>query len=190
MVQSLERHAGGHRAISHDTHHFMLLTQLLPGFHHPERRRDPSAGVARVEGVEDALLPLAEPAQSAKLPECVKLLTATGQQLVRIGLIAGIPDDLIVRRIEEIVQCDRQFDNPQIGGEMPSHAGDGQDDLLTDFLAQFRELLRSHPFQIRGAVNSLEQRHTGLSPLSFRVVRPPLVSESHGVRLARYGRPC
>ena len=36
-----------------------------------------------------------------------------------IGLVSDVPDDLIVRRVENIVKSDRQFNNAETGTEMP-----------------------------------------------------------------------
>ena len=59
--------------------------------------------MAGVEGIVDALLPLAKTAEPFMLPEGVKLLGSPGQELMGIGLIAGIPDDLVLRRVQQVV---------------------------------------------------------------------------------------
>src|SRR5439155_3888670 len=94
------------------------------------------AGMARIKRVVHALLPLAEPAESAELPQGVEPLPPSRQQLVGVGLVARIPDNLILRRVQQRVQGHRQLDDAQVRGKMPSDVRDDRNDLLTDFLAQ------------------------------------------------------
>ena len=44
------------------------------------------------------------------------------RDLVRIGLMADVPDDTVVRRVEHVVQRNRQLDDTKAGAEMA--AGD------------------------------------------------------------------
>jgi hypothetical protein len=37
---------------------------------------------------------------------------------VRIGLVADVPDEPVVRRVEDVVQRDGQFDDAEAGAEM------------------------------------------------------------------------
>lgn len=64
----------------------------------------------------------------------MELFASAGKQLMGIGLIAGIPHDLVLRRIQQVLKCDRQFDHTQIRGEVPTDIGDRADDLFPDFL--------------------------------------------------------
>jgi len=93
----------------------------------------------------------------------MELLPASGQQFVGIGLIAGIPHDFVFRRIQEILQRDRQLHHTQIGGQVPPDIRNHRKDLLTDLLAQFRKLLRGEAFQISGTVDIFQQRHCTIS---------------------------
>ncbi len=70
-----------------------------------------------------------------------------------IRLIAGVPDDFIFRRVQEVLQCDRQFHDTQIGGQMPPDIRNHRKDLLTNLLAEFRKLFRGQSLQISGTVD-------------------------------------
>jgi hypothetical protein len=50
----------------------------------------------------------------------VHALHAAGQDLVRIGLVAHIPDDAVVRRIEDVVQRDGEFHHAEARAEVPA----------------------------------------------------------------------
>jgi hypothetical protein len=41
----------------------------------------------------------------------VELLTPTGEEFMRVRLVAGVPDDLVSRCIEEILQGDCELDD-------------------------------------------------------------------------------
>ena len=53
-----------------------------------------------------------------------------GQDLVRVGLVADVPDQPVVRRVEDVVQGHGQLDHAQPGAEMPAGHRDRVDRLL------------------------------------------------------------
>ncbi len=91
--------------------------------------------MARIEGIVHTLFAFAEPAQPSVLPQGMELLAATGKQLMRIRLVAGIPHDLVLRGIQQIVERHRQFDDTEVRGEVPPDIGNSVDDLFPKFLA-------------------------------------------------------
>jgi len=74
MVQPLEGHTGGHGAVTDHADHLMLQPLLLPGLDHAIGSGNARAGMTRVERIVNALLALAEAAQSPVLPKGMKLL--------------------------------------------------------------------------------------------------------------------
>ncbi len=58
--------------------------------------------------------------EAAVLLDGVQLLAPPGQHLVRIGLVADVPDDAVVRRVEDVVQGDGQLDRAESGREVPA----------------------------------------------------------------------
>ena len=59
--------------------------------------RQAGAGVAAVEDVVLALAAPREAAHAAQLAQRAEVVEAAGQQLVGVGLVAGVPDDLVGR---------------------------------------------------------------------------------------------
>ncbi len=51
---------------------------------------------------------------------------------MRIRLMTHIPNDFIARRIEHVMQRDRQLDHAQPRAEMPANLCDGIDQVLAD----------------------------------------------------------
>ena len=60
---------------------------------------------------------------------------------MRIGLVADVPDQPVGRRIEHVMQRDRQFDHAKTRAEMAAGDGDGIDRLLAQFVGNLPQLV-------------------------------------------------
>ena len=72
-------------------------------------------------GAHDVVLGLvdrAERRQALVLADRRELVAAAGQDLVRIGLVADVPEDLVARRVEQRVQRDRDLAGAEVGAEV------------------------------------------------------------------------
>ena len=87
----------------------------------------------------------------------MKSLLASGQDLVGIGLVANIPDDLIIRCIENIMDGDSQFNGSKTGTQVARIGGDDIEDKLADLIAKFRQLVSIQFFKIRRILNRIKQ---------------------------------
>ena len=67
----------------------------------------------RAERIILALGALGEARKPPALPNGAQRLAPAGQDLVRIGLMTHIPDQPVNRRVEHIMQRNRQLDNPE-----------------------------------------------------------------------------
>ena len=81
---------------------------------HAQRRRDGGGRVRRAEGVVLALAALGKPDSRPELAQRRHRLAAAGEDLVRVGLVADVPDDAVVGRVEDVVQRDRQLDRAEV----------------------------------------------------------------------------
>ena len=86
---------------------------------------------------------LVKPGQAAALAQRAHALAPAGQNLVRIGLMADIPDQFVVGRVEHVVQRDREFDDAQPRAQMPAGDGDDVDRLLTQFVGELAQFARA-----------------------------------------------
>ena len=59
---------------------------------------------------------------------------------MRIGLVADIPHQPVVRRVEHVMQRDGQFHRAQIGRQMPAGLAHRLDDVGAQLLGQLRQL--------------------------------------------------
>ena len=69
--------------------------------------------------------PLGKSAHAAHLPQRRKSVAPAGENLVGIGLMPDIPDDLVPGRIEDIVQRNGELDNAKARRQMAAGSGNG-----------------------------------------------------------------
>src|ERR1044072_97319 len=79
--------------------------------------------MCRAEAVVLALRTFGEARQAAAGTQGTDAVAPTGQNLVRIRLMAYVPDELVSRRVENVVQSDREVDYAETC--TPVSAGDG-----------------------------------------------------------------
>src|SRR4029078_8095479 len=97
----------------------------------------------------------ADPVDLAQRPEAPE---TSGQVLVGICLMAGVPDDLVARRGEERVECDRDLDHAKAGSEVAARLRDRRDDRVADLDGELLELVVAEPAQVRGALQGCPNR--------------------------------
>ena len=108
------------------------------------------------ERVVSALLHLRESAQPVQLAVHPETVAAAGDDLVGIGLMAHVPDQLVVRRIEYVMQRGGQLDDAETRSQMAGIQRELLDDESTQLVAvadQF--LLRKFP-QIGRRIDPVE----------------------------------
>ena len=85
-------------------------------------------------------------------------VAAAGEDLVRVGLMADVPDQPVVRRVEDVVQRHRQLDHAQAGTEMAAGHRHRVDRLLAQLGRQLHEAGAIEPAQVAGLVDLVEER--------------------------------
>src|SRR5262249_60154531 len=99
-----------------------------------------------------------DPAHAAVLAEGPEGVTAPGQQLVSVGLVAHVPEDLVARGVELRVQRDRQLDRAQACPEVTPGARDRVDDRRAKLACELAQLVRAHLPEVRWSLDPPEQR--------------------------------
>ncbi len=84
-----------------------------------------------------------------------QLVAAPGQDLVRIGLVTDVPEDLVARRVEQRVQRDRDLAGAEVGAEMAADLADGVDDVLAHLLGDLLQLLVGEAVEVLGLFDRL-----------------------------------
>src|SRR5690606_17692744 len=116
----------------------------------------------RVAGAEDVILRLLagqEAGQSNLRSNAGELLVAASQNLVWLALVADVPDQLVVRCIEYVVQRNRQFHDAKARREMAARPTDHIDHPLTHSGGNRRQLLLREGAKIHGRLNPIQNRH-------------------------------
>ena len=80
-------------------------------------------------------------------------MAATRQHLVHVGLMAGVEDDRIVRRVEHAMQRQCELHYAEIGAEVPARCSDLVDQEFADFLCQIAQLVLRKMLQISGTAD-------------------------------------
>ena len=117
-------------------------------------------------GAHDVVLGLgdrAERRQAVVLADRRQRLAAAGEDLVRVGLVADVPEDLVARRVEQAVQGDRQLAGAEVGAEVAADLADRVDDVGAHLLRDLLKLLVVELVQVGGGRRSPRSSFSGLS---------------------------
>ena len=117
-------------------------------------------------GAHDVVLGLedrAERRQALVLADRRQRLAAAGEDLVRVGLVADVPEDLVARRVEQAVQRDGELAGAEVGAEVAADLTDRVDDVGAHLLRNLLQLLVVEPVQVGRTVDRLEQVLLGSS---------------------------
>ena len=134
------------------------------------------------ERVVFALVALRERRDAVLLLHGVDRVAATGQDLVRVALVADVPDEAVERRLEDMVQRDRQFDDAQPRAEMAAGLADLLDQVRPQFVGDRGKLRFRDATQVGRFVDTRQMRVT----LGVHQARPggqtPIVPRAAGRR--------
>src|SRR5216683_1758310 len=122
------------------------MTLLVP----PERSR-------ATERIVVALGALGEAGQAAAGAKRADAVAAPGQDLVRVGLMADVPDQPVARRIEDVVDRGGQLDHAKAGAKMAAGDRDSVDGFLAELVGNLPHLFHLEPAQILRRANGVEK---------------------------------
>ena len=140
-----------------------------------DRVADRGRGVAGAHDVVLGLEDRAERGEAVVLADRRQPLAAAGEDLVRVGLVADVPEDLVARRVEQAVQGDRELAGAEVGAEVAADLADRVDDVGAHLLRDLLQLLVVEAVQVGGSRRSRRAGRTSLSPAApfpFSLIRP------------------
>ena len=161
MIQRFIGHAAGEAAVADHRDHLPALAQLPGGCGDAGGGGDRGAAVAGAEDVVGAFLAVREWRQAAQLADGFQLRAAAGEHLVRVGLMAHVPDQAVVRGVVAVVQRQRELHGAQIGREVAADAAQGFDQVAAHFQRQRVELLGGQGAQVLGVAQPAQQGVSG-----------------------------
>ena len=158
LVDGLEGDAARHRAVADDGDDLagVGLAAQAHGLLEADGVADRGRGVARAHDVVLGLRDRAEGREALVLADGGQLVAAAGEDLVRVGLMADVPHDLVLRRVHQRVQRDRQLAGAEVGAEVPADLADRVDDVLAHLLGDLHELVVGEVVEVLGAVDAVE----------------------------------
>ena len=124
---------------------------------HAEAGRQRRAGMARAVGIVLAFGAEEEAVQPLVLPHGVDAIEPAGKHLVDVTLMADVEDELVLRRVENAMERDRQLDHAEIRPEMTAGLREHLDQLIAHFLRELRETFLRQRLHVGGRMNSIEQ---------------------------------
>ena len=101
----------------------------------------------------------------------MKFIFSTGQNLVRVGLVSHIPDDLVFRAIHGGMERHGQLDHAEAWGEMPAVFRDDIANKRSDFTGKRFELRNGKFLQILRTMYGI-QNHFHNDSITY--LNPPL----------------
>ena len=118
------------------------LALQLEGAGHAVGVAEDGRGVAVLDPVVLGLGAVGVAGQPVLLAQVGEGLAAAGDQLVDVGLVAGVPQQHVAGRVEGPVEGQGQLDHAEVGAEVAAGGGDRVDDELPDLLGERRPARR------------------------------------------------
>ena len=110
------------------------------------------------EGIVFAFVALRETREPARLAQRADAVSASGDDLMRVGLMADVPDQAVARRVEHPVQRHGQFYDAEPGAEMPARHRNGIDRFPAQFVRHLLQLAFRQGAQVFGRLDRVEKR--------------------------------
>ena len=158
VVQRLKRHAGGHGTVADDGNAAPVFAAQTRRQRHAQGGRNRGAGMRRAKGVVGTFGALWEPAQSTQLAQTVHAVAPPGEDLVRVGLVAHVPHQAVMRGVEDVVQRHGELDRAQIGTEVAAGTGHAVEQKAAQLVGQLAQALARQLAQVRRVVDGVQQR--------------------------------
>jgi hypothetical protein len=163
VVEALEGHAAGHRAVTDDGHDAPVPALDRLGGREPVGIAQHRGGVAVLDPVVLGLGARRVARHAAGLAEVVEALEAPGDHLVGVGLVAGVPQDDVVGGVEHTVQGQGELDHAEVGAEVAPVGGDRLDDGLAHLRGEDLQLGLVETLQIGRGLDRLEDHEAARS---------------------------
>ena len=125
------------------------------------------------ERVVFALRALGEAGESPALAQRVDAIAPTGEDLVRIGLMADVPDQPVARRVEDVVQRDGELDHAEPGAEVAAGDRNGADRFRAQLVGELAQVAQLQLADVGRVMDAVEERSARSRQRFFRLARRP-----------------
>ncbi|GAA0007618.1 hypothetical protein BRDID11002_76240 [Bradyrhizobium diazoefficiens] len=114
--------------------------------------------MCRAERIVVALAALGEAGQAAAGAQGADAVAPPGEDLVRIGLVADVPDQPVARRVEDVMDRGGELDHAETRAEVTAGYRDGIDGLLPQLVGDLANLLDLELAQVVRRPDGVEKR--------------------------------
>ena len=174
VVERLPGHAAGERAVADHRDDVAVLAADGVRLGQPVGVRQGGGGVGVLDDVVLGLGLARVAGQPALLAQPVEVGGAAGEHLVHVGLVPGVEDDPVARRVEDPVDRDGELDDAEVRTEVPAGAGAHGDQTVADLAGQHVELVGGEVAQVTRGRDRLQVAHRwGSSGSSARSAGAP-----------------
>ena len=135
----------------------LLAAGKIAGHGHSQGSGERCARVAGSERIVFALGAEHEAIQPARLANCLKAIQPPGQNLMDVGLVAHIEEELVLGRIEDRVQRQRQLHHSQIGTQVTTGLRQSLNQEFADLRRQLFHLGEIQALQIGRRMDGREE---------------------------------
>ena len=160
-VERFKGLAGGHRAVADNGNAAGAAAGQAVGYRHAQRGADGCGRMADAEVVVLAFAALGKTGQPAKLAHGVHAVAPSGQDFVRVALVADVPHQMVARGVIHIMQGNGQLHRAEIAGEMAAGLLHAFQQKAAQLGGQLRKLADRQTAQVFGQVYGIEQGSGG-----------------------------
>ncbi len=150
VVERLERQPAHQRRVADDDRDPLHAVAEITRLGEPLGDRQPRPGVTAVEHVVGRFGSAWEAADAVERSEGPETLQSAREQLVRVGLVAGVPHDPVARRLQQPMEGDRELDDAEGRTEVAARLRDSRDDRFADLGGKLGQLWFGEPAQVPG----------------------------------------
>ena len=161
VVHRLERHTRAHRPVADHRDGIAGIAAQIGGHRKAQRGTDRGRGMRRAERVIRAFRPFGETRKPAFRPQRANPVPPPGEYLVRIALVAHVPDQLVTRGIKDGVDRHRKFHHPKARAKMTAGGGHGRNRFGAQLSRKLVQLTVTKRLQVRGKGHAVQHRGIG-----------------------------
>src|SRR5687768_2768802 len=144
VVEALVRKPAGKRAITEYRDDLERFAVQIAAGRHSQSCRDRRGCVSGAERVELAFAALQKSGESVFLTQRLHAVISAGEKLVRISLVADVPDDLVSWRVEHRMNRNGKLDYAEPGADVSAGARANFDETLTNCRRKLAQLVATH----------------------------------------------
>ena len=156
VVHPLESQAARHGAVADHGDHLPLRAAQLGGLGHTESGRARDRRMAPSESVVGTLGDARKAADAPQLAVGAERLAAPRDDLVRIGLMADVPHQPVVGRVENVMDRRSQLHRTEARRQMAGVDRALFDDIVPQLVAIETQFVEREPFEIPRRIHSIE----------------------------------